>query len=82
MRPSWLTPSEEFRLHGTLCVETQEHLLDYQITCGVVVDLIQEQLTGIFECLPEDNAEWWVKEIEERITKVEALLSIYQEALE
>lgn len=58
MRPSWLTPSEEFRLHGALCVETQEHLLDYQIT-GAVVDLIQEQLTGIFECLPEDNAEWW-----------------------
>ena len=81
MRPSWLTPSEEFRLHGTLCVETQEHLLDYQIT-SEVVDLILEQLTGIFEWLPEDNAEWWVKEIEERIGKVEALLSIYQETLE
>ena len=81
MRPSWLAPSEEFRLHGTLCVETQEHLLDYQIA-SEVVELIQEQLTGIFECLPEDNAEWWVKEIEERIAKVEALLSIYQETLE
>ena len=81
MRPSWLAPSEEFRLHGALCVETQEHLLDYQIT-GAVVELIQEQLTGIFECLPEDNTEWWVKEIEERIAKVEALLSIYQETLE
>ena len=81
MRPSWLAPSEEFRFHGALCVETQEHLLDYQIT-GVVVDLIQEQLTGIFECLPEDNTEWWVNEIEERIAKVEALLSIYQETLE
>lgn len=81
MRPSWLAPSEEFRLHGVLCVETQEHLLDYQIT-GAVVDLIQEQLTGIFKCLPEDNTEWWVKEIEERVAKVEALLSIYQETLE
>ena len=81
MRPNWLAPSEEFRLHGALCVETQEHLLDYQIT-GAVVDLIQEQLTGIFECLPEDNTEWWVNEIEESIAKVEALLSIYQEALE
>ena len=81
MRPSWLTPSEEFSLHGTLCVETQEHLLDYQIT-GAVVDLIQEELDGIFKCLPEDNTEWWVKEIEERIGKVEALLSIYQETLE
>ena len=81
MRPNWLAPSEEFRLYGALCVETQEHLLDYQIT-GAVVDLIQEQLTGIFECLPEDNTEWWVKEIEERIAKVEALLFIYQETLE
>ncbi len=81
MRPSWLTPSEEFRLHGDLCVETQEHLLDYQIT-GAVVELIQEQLTGIFKCLPEDNTEWWVNEIEERIAKVEALLSNYQETLE
>lgn len=35
-----------------------------------------------FNCLPEDNAEWWVKEIEERIAKVEALLSNYQETLE
>lgn len=81
MRPNWLTPSEEFRLHGALCIETQEHLLDYQIT-GAVVDLIQGHLDGIFECLPEDNTEWWVKEIEERIAKVEALLSIYQETLE
>lgn len=81
MRPTWLTPSEEFRLHGTLCVETQEHLLDYQIP-SEVVELIQEQLTGIFKCLPEDSAEWWVKEIEERIAKVEALLSIYQETPE
>ena len=81
MRPSWLTPSEEFRLHGTLCVETQEHLLDYQIT-SEVVELIQGHLDGVFKCLPEDNAEWWVKEIEERIAKVEALLSIYQETLE
>ena len=81
MRPSWLAPSEEFHLHGTLYVETQEHLLDYQIT-SAVVELIQEQLTGIFECLPEDNTEWWVNEIEGRIAKVEALLSIYQETLE
>ena len=29
-----------------------------------------------------DNTEWWVNEIEERIAKVEALLSIYQETLE
>ena len=49
---------------------------------GAVVELIQEQLTEIFECLPEDNTEWWVKEIEERIAKVEALLSNYQETLE
>ena len=81
MRPSWLTPSEEFRLHGTLCVETQEHLLDYQIT-SEVVELIQGHLDGVFKCLPEDNAEWWVNEIEERIAKVEALLSNYQETLE
>ena len=81
MRPSWLTPSEEFRLHETLCVETQEHLLDYQIT-SEVVELIQDQLDDIVKCLPEDNTEWWVKEIEERIAKVEALLSIYQETLE
>lgn len=81
MRPQYLTPSEEFRLHGTLCVETQEHLLDYQITFDFV-QTVQEQLDGIFKCLPEDNAEWWVNEIEERIAKVEALLSNYQETLE
>lgn len=81
MRPSWLAPSEEFSLNGVVCDETLRHLLDYQIT-GAVVDLIQEQLNGIFECLPEDNTEWWVKEIEERISKVEALLSNYQETLE
>lgn len=81
MRPQWLTPSEEFSLNGVVCDETVRHLLDYQIT-GAVVDLIQEQLNGIFECLPEDNTEWWVKEIEERIAKVEALLSNYQETLE
>ena len=52
MRPSWLTPSEEFRLHGTLCVETQEHLLDCQIT-GAVVELIQDQLDHVVKCLPK-----------------------------
>jgi len=46
------------------------------------VQTVQEQLDGIFKCLPEDNTEWWVKEIEERIAKVEALLSNYQETLE
>ena len=81
MRPTWLSPSEEFRLHGALCVETQEHLLDYQITFDFV-EKIEEHVEEIFKCLPEGNTEWWVKEIEERIAKIEALLSNYQETLE
>ena len=80
MRPSWLAPSEEFRLHGTLCVETQEHLLDYQLT-SEVGELIQEQLDHIVKCLPKRLTRQ-AREIEERIAKVEALLSIYQETLE
>ena len=80
MRPSWLTPSEEFRLHGTLCVETQEHLLDYQIT-PEVVELIQEQLDDIVKCLPKRLTQQ-SREIRECVAKVEALLSIYQETLE
>ena len=80
MRPSWLTPSEEFRLHGTLCVETQEHLLDYQIT-SEVVELIQEQLDHIVKCLPKRLTQQ-AREIRECVAKVEALLSIYQEPLE
>ena len=80
MRPSWLTPSEEFRLHGTLCVETQEHLLDYQIT-SEVVELIQEQLDHIVKCLPKRLTRQ-AREIRECVAKVEALLSIYQETLE
>lgn len=64
-----------------MCEETVRHLLDYQITFDIV-QTIQGHLDGIFECLPEDNTEWWVKEIEERIAKIEALLSNYQEALE
>ena len=80
MRPSWLTPSEEFRLHGALCVETQEHLLDYQIT-GAVVELIQEQLDDIVKCLPKKRTQR-AREIIECVAKVEALLSIYQETLE
>lgn len=81
MRPQYLTPSEEFYLNGFVCEETLRHLLDYQITFDFV-QTVQEQLDGIFKCLPEDNTEWWVKEIEERIAKVEALLSNYQETLE
>ena len=81
MRPQYLTPSEEFYLIGFVCEETLRHLLDHQITFDFV-QTVQEQLTGIFECLPEDNTEWWVNEIEGRIAKVEALLSIYQETLE
>ena len=81
MRPQYLTPSEEFYLNGFVCEETIRHLLDYQITFDIV-RTIQEELEGIFKCLPEDNAEWWVKEIEERVAKVEALLSNYQETLE
>ena len=81
MRPQYLTPSEEFRLNGFVCDDTVHHLLDHQITFDFV-QTIQEELDGIFNCLPEDNTEWWVKEIEERIAKVEALLSNYQETLE
>ena len=61
--------------------KTLRHLLDYQITFDFV-RTVQEELDGIFKCLPEDNTEWWVKEIEGRIAKVEALLSNYQETLE
>ena len=84
MRPQYLTPSEEFYLNGFVCEETIRHLLDHQITFDIVqtVQEVQEELDGIFKCLPEDNTEWWVKEIEERIAKVEALLSNYQETLE
>ena len=81
MRPQYLTPSEEFYLNGFVCEETLRHLLDYQITFDFV-QTIQEELEGIFKCLHEDNTELWVNEIEERIAKVEALLSNYQETLE
>lgn len=80
MRPHWLTPSEEFRVYGTLCVETQEHLLDYQIT-SEVVELIQEQLDDIVKCLPKRLTQQ-AREIRERVANVEALLSNYQETLE
>lgn len=80
MRPQYLTPSEEFRLHGTLCVETQEHLLDYQITSDVV-ELIQDQLDDILKCLSKRRTKQ-AQEIKECIAKVEALLSNYQETLE
>ena len=79
MRPHWLTPSEEFRLHGTLCVETQEHLLDYQIT-SEVVELIQEQLDDIVKCLPKRLTQQ-AREIKECVGKIEALLLNYQETL-
>ena len=80
MRPHWLTPSEEFRVYRTLCVETQEHLLDYQIT-SEVVELIQEQLDDIVKCLPKRLTQQ-AREIRERVANVEALLSNYQETLE
>lgn len=81
MRPTWLTPSEEFSLNGDVCEETLRHLLDYQITFDFVGE-IEGHVEEIFKCLPEDNTEWWVKEIEDRIAKIEALLSNYQETLE
>lgn len=81
MRPQYLTPSEEFYLNGFVCEETARHLLDYQITFDIV-QTVQEELDGIFKCLPEDSTGWWVKEIEDRIAKVKALLSNYQETLE
>lgn len=81
MRPQYLTPSEEFYLNGFVCEETVRHLLDYQITFDFVEE-IEAHVEEIFKCLPEDNTEWWVKEIEARIAKVEALLSNYQETLE
>lgn len=80
MRPHWLTPSEEFRVHGTLCVETQEHLLDYQITFDFV-QTVQEQLDDIVKCLPKRLTRQ-AQEIRECVGKIEALLLIYQETLE
>lgn len=80
MRPQYLTPSEEFYLNGFVCEETVRHLLDYQITFDFV-QTVQEELDGILKCLPKRRTKQ-VREIEECIGKIEALLLNCQETLE